>query len=52
MGAPLIGVVPENCFCKLWLLALALILPDLDDGLDSGCESNICTRLSYAGACR
>jgi hypothetical protein len=45
-GAPPIGVIPEILF---WL---ALILPDLDDGLDNGCESNICTRLSCAGACR
>jgi hypothetical protein len=51
-GAPPIGVVPDNFFWKLWLLALALILPDLDDGLDNGCESNICTRLSCADACR
>lgn len=51
-GAPPIGVVPDNFFWKLSLLALALILPDLDDGLDNGCESNICTRLSSADACR
>jgi hypothetical protein len=52
MGAPLIGVVLEICFWKLWPLVLALILPDLDDGLDNGCESNICTRLSCVCVCR
>lgn len=51
-GGPLIGVVPKKFLWKLQLLALVLILPDLDDGLDNGCESNICTRLSCAGACR
>jgi hypothetical protein len=45
IGTSLTGVVPEKCLWRLRILALALTLPDLDDGVDNGCESNICTCL-------
>jgi hypothetical protein len=52
IGTSLIGVVPEMCLRKLLTLALTLRLPDLDDGLDNGCESNICTCLLLGCVCR
>lgn len=52
IGTSLIGLVPERCLWKLLTLALTLRLPDLDDGLDNGCESNICTCLLLACVCR